>query len=328
MRCRVLEGGTLGSRKHINLPGVRVNLPSITDKDRRDIRFAVENDFDFIALSFVRSADDVLEANKLVSELEGHARIISKIENQEGLDNFDAILEVSDGIMVARGDLGVEVPMEELPVIQRNIVRKCIVAGKPVIVATHLLESMIQNPMPTRAEVTDVSNAVYEQADAIMLSGETAAGKYPAKCVQTLDLIARRIEKEKGFGFHEASEPQDTRGALARSACRLADSLNSPAIVVITRRGMLAELVASFRPDKAIIYAFTNMSNTRRKLWLIRSVVPFMLDFSSDPEKTIRLAFEKLRARNRVRAGDKIVVVSDVAAGDSRITGIQVRVFE
>ena len=218
--------------------------------------------------------------------------------------------------------------MEELPVIQRNIVRKCIVAGKPVIVATHLLESMIQNPMPTRAEVTDVSNAVYEQADAIMLSGETAAGKYPAKCVQTLDLIARRIEKEKGFGFHEASEPQDTRGALARSACRLADSLNSPAIVVITRRGMLAELVASFRPDKAIIYAFTNMSNTRRKLWLIRSVVPFMLDFSSDPEKTIRLAFEKLRARNRVRAGDKIVVVSDVAAGDSRITGIQVRVFE
>jgi pyruvate kinase len=328
LRCRVLEGGMLGSRKHINLPGVRVNLPSITDKDRRDIRFAVENDFDFVALSFVRSADDVLEARKLIEELEGHARIISKIENQEGLDNFDSILEVSDGIMVARGDLGVEVPMEELPVIQRRLVRQCIVGGKPVIVATHLLESMIQNPMPTRAEVTDVSNAVYEQADAIMLSGETAAGKYPAKCVQTLDLIARRIEKEQGLGFHLGREAQDTRGALARSACRLADNLGSPAIVVITRRGLLANLVASYRPEKAIIYAFTNMSNTRRKLWLIRSVVPFMLDFSSDPEKTIRLAFEKLRARNRVHAGDKIVVISDIAAGDERITGIQVRVFE
>lgn len=328
LRCRVLEGGTLGSRKHINLPGVRVNLPSITDKDRRDIRFAIENDLDFIALSFVRSADDVLEARKMVEELEGHARIISKIENQEGLDNFDSILEVSDGIMVARGDLGVEVPMQELPVIQRDLVRKCITGGKPVIVATHLLESMIQNPMPTRAEVTDVSNAVYEQADAIMLSGETAAGKYPAKCVQTLDLISRRIEKEKGLGFHDDREPEDTRGELARTACRLADNLGSPAIVVITRRGMLGNLVASFRPEKAIIYAFTNMSNTRRKLWLIRSVVPFMLDFSSDPEKTIRLAFEKLRARNRVLAGDKIVVVSDIAAGDSRITGIQVRVFE
>ena len=328
LRCRVLEGGTLGSRKHINLPGVRVNLPSITDKDRRDIRFAVENDFDFVALSFVRSADDVIEARKLIDELDGHARIISKIENQEGLDNFESILEVSDGIMVARGDLGVEVPMEELPVIQRRLVRECIVGGKPVIVATHLLESMIQNPMPTRAEVTDVSNAVYEQTDAIMLSGETAAGRYPEKAVQALDSIARRIEKEKGLGFHLAREAEDTRGALARSACRLADSLGSPAIVVITRRGLLGHLVASYRPEKAIIYAFTNMSNTRRKLWLVRSVVPFMLDFSSDPEKTIRLAFEKLRARNRVHAGDKIVVVSDIAAGDSRIIGIQVRVFE
>ncbi|HKO90749.1 MAG TPA: pyruvate kinase, partial [Polyangiaceae bacterium] len=198
LRCRVLDGGTLGSRKHVNLPGVRVNLPSITDKDRKDIEFAVENDFDFIALSFVRSPQDVLDAREIIQSKGGHARIIAKIENQEGVDNFDAILEVADGIMVARGDLGVEVPIEELPIIQRRIVKRCAIAAKPVIVATHLLESMIHSPTPTRAEVTDVANAVYEQADAIMLSGETAQGKYPDRCVQMLDRIARRIEKAKG----------------------------------------------------------------------------------------------------------------------------------
>jgi len=327
LRCRVLEGGTLGSRKHINLPGVRVNLPSITEKDKRDIRLAVENDFDFIALSFVRSAEDVLEARGLIEEAGGHAKIVSKIENQEGVTNFEEIMKISDAIMIARGDLGVEVEIYDLPVIQRNIVRSCVINGKPVIVATHLLESMIQNPMPTRAEATDVANAVYEQADAIMLSGETAAGKYPVKCVEMLDKIARRVEKEKGIGFHHARKAEGTREELARSACRLADSLKSPAIVVITRRGVLANLVASFRPEHAIIYAFTNMSSTRRKLWLVRSIVPYILDFSSDPEKTIRQAFERLRERNRVLPGDPIVVVSDVAAGDEKITSIQVRVF-
>ncbi|MCB1318591.1 MAG: pyruvate kinase, partial [Leptospiraceae bacterium] len=171
---------------HINLPGVRVKLPSITDKDRRDIQFAVEQDLDFVALSFARSADDILTARKLIEDAGGHARIIAKIENQEGLDNFEGICEVADAIMIARGDLGVEIPLEDLPVIQRHLVQSCARIGRPVIVATHLLESMIQNPMPTRAEVTDVSNAIYEQADAIMLSGETAAGKYPEKCVQVL----------------------------------------------------------------------------------------------------------------------------------------------
>ncbi|MCB1323229.1 MAG: pyruvate kinase, partial [Leptospiraceae bacterium] len=327
LRCRVLEGGTLGSRKHINLPGVRVKLPSLTDKDRRDILFAVENDLDFVALSFTRSANDVLDARKIIEDAGGHARIISKIENQEGLDNFDSILEVSDGIMIARGDLGVEIPLQELPVIQRQIVRKCAITGRPVIVATHLLESMIQNPMPTRAEVTDVANAVYEQADALMLSGETATGMYPQKCVEILHRIALRTEKEPGMNFHRENEPTETREELARSACRLADSLHSPAIVVITRRGILAHQVAAFRPARSIIYAFTNMSSTRRKLWLVRAVVPFMIDFSSDPEKTIRLAFERLRARNRVHVGDKIVVVSDVDAGGEHITSIQVRVF-
>lgn len=326
--CKVRDGGSLGSRKHINLPGVRVNLPSITDKDKADIRFGVENDVDFVALSFVRNAEAVHEARRVIEESGGHhARIISKIENQEGVDNFDAILEASDGIMIARGDLGVEVDYSELPVIQRDITRKCTLAGKPVIVATHLLESMIDSPHPTRAEVTDVANAVFEEADAIMLSGETATGKYPVRCVQVLDKIARRIEKEKGLDFYVDRKPQDVREELARSACRIADSLGASAIIVMTRRGLLGQLVSSFRPSTAVIYAFTNMSTVRRKLWLSRSVVPFKMDFSSDPEKTVVAAFERLRVRNRLMPGDQVVIVSDVAAGDQTFTAVQVRQF-
>jgi pyruvate kinase len=328
LRCKVLEGGKLGSRKHINLPGVRVNLPSITEKDKKDILFAVEHDIDFIALSFVRSADDVRQAREIIEKADGHAQIIAKIENQEGIEHFDEILEEADGIMVARGDLGVEIEIEELPVVQREMVRKCIKKGKPVIVATHMLESMIENPMPTRAEVTDVANAVYEQADAIMLSGETAVGKYPVKAVSMLDKIARRIEKEKSLNFHLEREATSIRENLAKSACQLADSIQAPAIVVITRRGAFAKLVASFRPKKAIIYAFTNMSSTRRKLWLVRSVVPFLMEFSKDPETTIRRAFQKLKERSRVLPGDPIVVLSDIEAGGEKVTSVQIRVFQ
>jgi pyruvate kinase len=329
LRTRVIDGGKLGSRKHINLPGVRVNLPSVTDKDRRDIQFGIEHDVDFIALSFVRNADAVNQARQLLEAGEGHhAKLISKIENQEGVDNFDQILEASDGVMVARGDLGVEVAFEDLPVIQREIVKKCTLAGKPVIVATHLLESMIENPMPTRAEVSDVANAVFEQADAIMLSGETATGKFPVRCVEVMDKIARRIEKQDGLGLASQRHAKEIREQLARAACRLADTLGAPAIVVMTRRGLLAQLVSSYRPRRAIIYAFTNMSTTRRKLWLSRSIVPFKMDFSSDPEKTLVAAFDRLRVRNRVLPGDPVVVVSDVAAGRQNVTAVQVRIFE
>lgn len=331
LKCRVLDGGTLGSRKHVNLPGVRVNLPSITKKDREDIAFAIEQDVDFIALSFVRSAEDVLEVRRIVEEVGGHQRLIAKIENQEGVDNFSGILEEADGVMVARGDLGVEVAFEELPVLQREMVRQCVIAGKPVIVATHLLESMIENPLPTRAEVTDVANAVYEQADAIMLSGETAAGKYPVRCVEVLDKIARRIERGgSGLEFYqERSPPTTQRGHIAQGACRLADSLGARAIVVMTRRGQFGQLVASYRPKQAVIYAFTNMSTTRRKLWLNRSVVPFRMNLSKDPEKTIVNALAKLRERNVVEAGEPVVVVSDVAtATGDLVTSIQVRVSE
>ncbi len=330
LKCRVLDGGTLGSRKHVNLPGVRVNLPSITKKDREDIAFAIEQDLDFIALSFVRHVKDVLEVREIVEQAGGHQRLVAKIENQEGIDNFDAILEAADAIMVARGDLGVEVAFEELPVLQREMVRRCAIAGKPIIVATHLLESMIDNPLPTRAEVTDVANAVYEQVDAIMLSGETATGKYPQRCVEVLSTIARRIEMGPGLDFYKQRPPPTTQRAhLAQGACRLADSLGSRAIVVMTRRGQFGQLVASYRPQRAIIYAFTNMSTTRRKLWLNRSVVPFRMNLSSDPEKTIVNALGKLRERNLIEPGEPVVVVSDVAtATGDLVTSIQVRVSE
>jgi pyruvate kinase len=325
--CRVIDGGKLGSRKHINLPGIRVNLPSITEKDRRDIQFAIKHELDFIALSFVRSPTDVLEARKIVEDGGANIKLIAKIENQEGVDNFAEILEVSDAIMVARGDLGVEVDFRELPVIQRRIVRDCTRVGKPVIVATHLLESMRDAPMPTRAEVTDVANAVYEQADAIMLSGETASGKNPVRCVEVMDGIAKRIEQERGLDFYLARVPNGAREEIARSACRVADSLRAPAIVVITRRGLLGQLVASFRPQHAIVYAFTNMSSIRRKLWLSRSVVPFVIDFSKNPEKTIQTALEKLAQRNRVFPGDPVVVITDVTGSSVSIPSIQVRRF-
>jgi pyruvate kinase len=256
--------------------------------------------------------------------------LIAKIENQEGIAAFDEILEAADGIMVARGDLGVEVDFQELPVLQRSMARQCAIVGKPVIVATHLLESMIHNPLPTRAEVTDVANAVYEQVDAIMLSGETATGAYPTRCVEVLDSIARRIEDEPGLGFFELRhEPQTQREHLARGACRLADSLGAKAIVVMTRRGQFGQLVASYRPQRAIIYAFTNMSTTRRKLLLNRAVVPFRMNLSSDPEKTIVNALTKLRERERIEPGEPVVVVSDVAtATGDLVTSIQVRVCE
>ena len=328
LRCRVLDGGVLGSRKHINLPGVRINLPSISEQDVADIRFAKEHNVDFLAVSFVRSAEAVRDARRIIAEAGGHhMRIIAKIENQEGLDNLDEIIDAADGIMVARGDLGVEVEFEELPVAQRDMVRRCVTAGKAVIVATHLLESMIDNPMPTRAEVTDVANAVYEQVDAVMLSGETATGKHAVRCVSVLDRIARRTEKERGLELHRDREAQSIREHLARSACRLADSLGSRAIVVMTMRGLLGHLVSSFRP-RAIIYAFTTTEIVRRRLWLSRSVVPFTLDLTEEPDQAVVLALERLRAHDRLVSGEPVVIVANVATSHGLVNAIQVRTVE
>ena len=201
MRCRVIDGGLLKGKRHVNLPGVRVNLPAITEKDRRDIAFGIAQEVDYIALSFVRDVEDVRQLRTLLGDKADKIKVIAKIEDQEGVRNLEAIIAEADGVMVARGDLGVEVPFYELPNIQRRMVRLCLESGKRVIVATHLLESMIVNPMPTRAEVTDVANAIYEEVDAVMLSGETTIGKYPVKCVENLHKIAVSVEPHRGLRF-------------------------------------------------------------------------------------------------------------------------------
>jgi len=241
IRCEILTEGTLGSRRHINLPGVRVSLPSITEKDYDDVRWGVEHGVDFVALSFVRSREDIEQLRGLLRSLKSSMRIIAKIEDRQAIDNLDSILIAADGVMVARGDLGIELPFEELPITQRKIVKSCIRIGKPVIVATHLLESMHSNPMPTRAEVTDVANAVYEQADAVMLSGETGVGQYPVKCIETLDIISRRIERSGGANFSEEAEFSTDRHKLIASAILLANRLNSTGIVVFTHAGNSAQ---------------------------------------------------------------------------------------
>jgi len=326
MQCRVIDGGILKSKRHVNLPGIRVNLPAITEKDKRDIAFAVEQEVDFIALSFVRGPEDVLTLKKLLGDKADKIKIISKIEDQEGVKNLDAIVAESDGVMVARGDLGVEIPFEMLPRVQRRIIRQCAIHGKRVIVATHMLESMIENPMPTRAEVTDVANAVYEEADAIMLSGETTIGKYPFKCVEVLDKIARSIERSRGLRFSDGLIMSSDKQEIAHAAVKLAESIHAKAIIVPTRRGLMANLVTNCHPQESIICAFTNDSRTRRQLVFNRNVLSYRINFSNDPEKTLGTAANILLTREEFSPNDKVVVISDALTG-SGIEAIQIRML-
>jgi pyruvate kinase len=324
MRCRVVDGGMLKGKRHVNLPGVRVNLPAITDKDREDILFGMEQQVDFIALSFVRSVDDILELRELLGDKAKKIKVIAKIEDQEGVNNLSDIIAEADGIMVARGDLGVEVPFYELPNIQRRMVRECGEAGRRVIVATHLLESMIDNPMPTRAEVTDVANAVHEEVDAVMLSGETTIGKYPIKCVENLDKIACSVEPDQGLRFTDKLNQNKQKQNIAASAVHLADTMKARAIVVITRKGRMANYVANCHPRNAIIYGFSNESRTRRQLALCRGVYAHRINFSHEPEKTLATAFQVLLQKEDFLPGDSVVVISDVLAGTGT-DAIQVR---
>ncbi len=325
LMCKVVDGGLVKSRRHINLPGIRVNLPSITAKDVQDIVFAVKNDVDFIALSFVRTAADVDECKRMIERYNGHAQVIAKIEDAQAVQNYKEIIAASHGVMVARGDLGVEVPIEDLPIIQRRIIKECALVGKRVIVATHLLESMIENPIPTRAEVTDVANAAYEEVDAVMLSGETAAGKFPIKAVETLDKILKRIERTGGIGWSRDFKSNEVKAAFAESAVELADQLRADAVVVFTRRGLTADFVTAYHPRYATVFAFTNMSQVRRKLLLNRACYPYRIDFSSDPERSIKTAFALLTKKKMLPSGSRIVIVSDIIAGADRIESIQVR---
>jgi pyruvate kinase len=324
LTCRVIDGGQLGSRKHVNLPGVRVNLPAITDKDRADIRFGVQNDIDFVALSFVRRPEDVQELRDFLGSKQNTIRIISKIEDQEGVNNIHEIGQLSDGVMVARGDLGIETDIADLPNVQRRIVHSSAKIGRRCIVATHLLESMIENPIPTRAEVTDVANAIYEGVDAVMLSGETSVGDYPVRCVEQLDAIAERTERYPGLAYEKDLVAHNDKQHVAIHAVALAEALDAEGIVVITRRGLTADLVTNARPMHVPIFAFTNHSQTRRRLALNRAVYAYRTAFSQDPEKTLQRAFDVLLEREGLQAGAKLVVISDVLA-DKESDAIQIR---
>ncbi len=325
IRCEVLTEGILGSRRHINLPGVKVNLPPLTEKDLADIVVGVEMGVDYVALSFCREAADILTLKRVLTEHGSEARTVAKVEDQHAITVLDEIIEASDAVMVARGDLGVECPMEELPIIQRRIVKHCIQRGKQVIVATHMLESMIENPLPTRAEITDVANAVFEQADAIMLSGETTVGKYPIECVQIFDRVAKRIERSGGANFAEFADSTTDRQKAVKAAVALANSIPGSHIVVFTKRGYMADHFSQLRADQSPVFAFTPSEQVARRLTLNWGIMPIVMPFDLNPEATIIAAEKLLLQRGLIQVGNQLVVLTDVMTGNERSDSIQLR---
>jgi len=328
IRCKVLTQGVLGSRRHINLPGVHVNLPPLTDKDREDIALGVELKVDFVALSFARKKSDLQELRRVLKKAKSSAQIVAKIEDQSAVRHITQMIEAADVVMIARGDLGIECPMEELPIIQRKIVKRCLRIGKPVIVATHMLESMIENPMPTRAEITDVANAVFEQADAIMLSGETSTGRYPIECVKVFDRVARRIERSGGAGYGQDAMLEDNRQKTVASAIVLANSLSRSKIVVFTHHGTMARYASNLRPATAPIFAFTGSETVFRQIVILWGTHPVMLDFAENPNDTIEAAIAYLRKQKLTEPGDHLIVLSDMLGGRDKVDSVQLRMVE
>lgn len=327
IRCKVIIAGELSSRRHINLPGIKVNLPSLTKKDQGDTLVGIEEGIDYYALSFVREGSDLKTLrNFLDSNDSNDAQIIAKIEDQQAISNLDEIIKACDGLMVARGDLGIECPFETLPNIQRKTVEDCIVGGKPVIIATHMLESMISSPMPTRAEVTDVANAVIEEADCVMLSGETTIGKYPIECIDAIRKIAKNMDlSPHKTNFAKNIVPSTDKARIQHAAVIMANELEAVAIVCFTRSGSMAKGVSSFRPRVSPIFSFTNSDTTIKKLRIQHGVIPFQMVFCTDPEATLARAMEFLIERKYLAPGNKVVVVSDILAQDSVIDSIQLR---
>ncbi len=325
IRCRVLTPGELKSRRHINLPGVKVNLPAFTEKDRADTLVGIEEGIDFVALSFVREGADIHALREFLSTHKSPARIIAKIEDQSAIANLEEIVRATDSLMVARGDLGIECPFEELPSIQRRAVKTCIDYGKSVIIATHMLESMITQPMPTRAEITDVANAVQERADCVMLSGETTIGRYPIECVGILEKVARRVESEDLVPQPDPAHLGGDKLKLLAAAVHLANEMPGSALLTFTRQGFMAAGLAAMRPVCAPIFAVTNSVDTLRQMRILRAVEPIRMALDSNPNDTIENAISLLVRNGQVKPGDKLIVATDILTHDRLVDSIQVR---
>ncbi|MUT64468.1 pyruvate kinase [Paenibacillus sp. NEAU-GSW1] len=324
--CRIVNSGPIKSKKGVNVPGVHISLPGITEKDANDIIFGIEQGIDFIAASFVRKASDVLEIRELLERHNAsHIQIISKIENQQGVDNLDEILELSDGLMVARGDLGVEIPAEEVPLVQKEMIAKCNRAGKPVITATQMLDSMQRNPRPTRAEASDVANAIFDGTDAIMLSGETAAGKYPVESVQTMARIAERAEAALEYReiFKKQADAQQTTvtEAISQAVANSALDLNAKAIVTSTQSGFTARMVSKYRPKSPII-AVTNDVKVMKRLALIWGVTPVLGSNAETTDEMVEIAVAGAQSTGLISLGDTIVITAGVPVGRSGTTNL------
>lgn len=315
--CKVMNGGDLGNRKSINVPGRHINLPALKEKDINDLIDGCKYDFDYIAASFIRSANDVKAIRKVLDENGGEKiKIISKIESQEGIDNFDEILEVSDGIMVARGDMGVEIPMEEVPIVQKQLIKKCNTAGKIVITATQMLESMTTNPRPTRAEVSDVANAIFDLTGAVMLSGESAMGKYPVQCVETMSKIAHSIENQISYDKRIARRNldfgnMDYKFYIHHSLSLTATQLGAKAIIAYTDAGNTPRIISSLLPTCPII-AVTTDEKTYRQLAIVADVIPLLINEKGEPRDIIEKGIEKAIELNLIQKGDVLAI----AGGD------------
>lgn len=311
--CLVKQGGLLKDRKGINLPGVKVSTPAVTTKDYEDLDFVIEQNLDWVALSFVRTADEVLKIKQYLFERQSPIRVIAKIEKPEAVDNFAEILAAADGIMVARGDLGVELPSERVPLIQKRIIRMCNQQGKPVITATQMLESMISSPRPTRAETSDVANAILDGTDAVMLSGETAAGQFPVESVRVMARVARDIEADQELNRQQfelvasQSDEQNIPEVIGQGACRLAEHIGAAAILAFTQTGSTATLVAKYRPTLPI-YAVTPTQQVRRHLALYRGVSSLRVDIQGDTEAQIATVEKVVLDSGLLKIGDVVII--------------------
>lgn len=307
LSCRVCNNGVIKGRKSINVPGVHISLPSLTEKDKAFVRWAVEADIDFIAHSFVRTKEDLIEIQNILDEEGSHIKIISKIENQQGIDNLDDILTCCYGVMIARGDLGVEIPAEKIPMIQKRIVQKCRARKKPVIVATQMLHSMIENPRPTRAEVTDVANAIFQSSDAIMLSGETASGRYPVEAVRTMSTIALEAEESidttLDINLEKVTKP--IAGVLAKSLVAATQTLPVKAIILDTWTGRTGRYLAEFRP-KVPIYAMCYNAFTMRELALTYDIYSYKFEITESKEEFVRNSLKILSEDGKIQKGDLV----------------------